>query len=193
MISTAISSNSIEDDYSSIAPQYSKFKIVPNISIFSDNKTAHNIQFDRSESTQKINAAPTLKPDNTPNHNSSLGKRTDKIEAHYNCIIEKIDTDAFELEARVYDTKSQVQVMVIKIPFTSFSVDEQSLIRENSIFYWKIGSRVTRDLNKKGTQSNSSVNFSEYQMRRLYVSRRSLKGRLESQIEQFSRVFSDPN
>lgn len=113
-----------------------------------------------------------------------------KIEADFYCVISRVDNDKKELQARVYDQKEKVQVMDICIPFSSFSPDDILRINENSIFYWKIGTRTSVIKSKKNGTSKISNNFSEYRMRLRYVSKRAVEERLQPRIQRFEKVFS---
>ncbi|MEZ8055962.1 MULTISPECIES: hypothetical protein [Vibrio] len=113
------------------------------------------------------------------------------LEQEFYCVIYEVDSEEKLVFARVYDTEENVEVLDIDAPFSNFTKDDQKLIRENAIFYWRIGTKTVSGLNKHNKVSRKTSNFSDFTMRRLYTSKRFHAQRIKAQIQRFDSVFAD--
>lgn len=129
---------------------------------------------------------------NTDDGQSPVHKQsTVELEEEFYCVIYSVDHDVMQISARVYEPKVNVEVMDIDAPFSNFDKEDQKLIKENAVFYWRIGSETTYRKNKKSKISASTKNFSSFTMRRLYTSKRFHQEKINEQIKNFDSVFSD--
>ncbi|HCG8320744.1 hypothetical protein ACEV7Y_17475 [Vibrio parahaemolyticus] len=118
-------------------------------------------------------------------------KSSIELEEEFYCVIYRVDRASQQISARVYEPKVNVEVMDIDAPFSNFDKEDQNLIKENAVFYWRIGSETTYRKNKRAKISASTKNFSSFTMRRLYTSKRFHQEKINEQIKNFDSVFSD--
>ncbi|KGY11258.1 hypothetical protein NM22_16885 [Vibrio tubiashii] len=113
------------------------------------------------------------------------------LEAEYYCVAASISRSTQTLEARVYDIHSNSHIMDLEVPFGEFSLDDQTLIKENAIFYWRIGTKTTTSFNKKkSSYSNQNTTFSSFKMRRVFTRRQFHKSKIDKRVAQLKTLFS---
>ncbi len=113
------------------------------------------------------------------------------LEAEYYCVAASISRENQILEARVYDIHSNSHIMDLEVPFDEFSRDDQALIKENAIFYWRIGTETTTSFNeKKSSYSKQNTTFSSFKMRRVFTRRQFHKSKIDKRVAQLKTLFS---
>ena len=115
--------------------------------------------------------------------------KSEKLDDEFYCIIDSVNFEQKTITAKVYDIVEKIQIMDISSDFDEFSKQEQDNIKNNAIFYWRIGSRTITKI-KGDKESKQTKNFSEFRMKLSYISPRSLETRLQSKVNRLSKIFA---
>ncbi|ELO1773917.1 hypothetical protein K6U20_07620 [Vibrio fluvialis] len=114
-----------------------------------------------------------------------------KLTDEFYCVISFIDWENKELESRVYDINDKIHVMDIKLPFSEFCESDISLIKNNAVFYWRIGQKVEKIKNKKNKIVRKNTNFNSFTMRRVFSSSKFFKNKINKKNIEINSLFVD--
>ncbi|EOV0352480.1 hypothetical protein ACOIPL_001299 [Vibrio fluvialis] len=112
------------------------------------------------------------------------------VEIEFYCIVDHVDRGHRSLDATVYNKQTSEIEMSLNLDFDDFLPSDQNLLRENAVFYWKIGVKhVTKFSQKKGCNVTQSSNFSEFRVKRAFVKPESVSSRLNKEMDMINFVL----